>query len=364
MDHALTPSARRDGALARGVGALLLLAAHHAAVEYRPAFALWAIGRPRPWAPAAALLALHALALAMLLSRRPRLAAGAAAAVIAALYAAVPATYHNNHYLLFVLLGLVALARVDLARFVRWQLALVYLTSVAVKLAHPWWGGSGEVIRWLATTRTVESNPGALLPRLLGPLLSSPLPSRLAEVGVTALEAALPLALAWPRSRRAALAVGVALHVTMQEWLFPQLFTFLMLLGYFAWSPAGDRAWTAEPPRGASPDRAARALRHLDPLRRVALAPPSDRDRWSLTNPAGRRFEGAAAALRFALITPHAVVAYATLALVLPEVRAFGPIPRDAVENVVVAAILVALAATAVRPRGDSLPGRKSSHPE
>ncbi|MDB4932367.1 MAG: Vitamin K-dependent gamma-carboxylase, partial [Myxococcaceae bacterium] len=360
---------RRDRALARGVGALLLLAAHHAAVEYRPAFALWALGRPPAWAfaPAAALLALHALALAMLLSRWPRAAAAAACAVVAALYAAVPATYHNNHYLLFVLVLLTALAPTDpaaplgLARVVRWQVALVYLSSVAVKLAHPWWRGSGTVIRWLATTRAPEANPDALLYRLLSPLLSRPLPSRLADLAVTALEVAVPLGLMSPRTRGAAAVAGVALHLSMQEWLFPQLFTFLMLLSYFAWSPADDRSWSLRLPDDA---RLARALDALDLMGRVAVSTDASAPAWRLTGPDGRRFDGPGAALRFALLTPWTVIAYATAALLFPELRAVGPVARDAVENVVVAALVVALGAAMLNARGPQLPGRKTSHPE
>jgi hypothetical protein len=369
MADALTPSVRRDRALARGVAALLLLAAHHAAVEYRPAFALWALGRPPAWslAPAAALLALHALALAMLLSRWPRLAAAAACAVVAALYAAIPATYHNNHYLLFVLVLLTALAPTDpraplgLARVVRWQVALVYLSSVVVKLAHPWWRGTGTIIRWLATTRAPEANPDALVHRLLRPILSRPLPSRLAELGVTALEVAVPLGLVSARTRRLAAFAGVGLHLSMQEWLFPQLFTFLMLLSYFAWSPADDRAWSLRLP--ADP-RLARAFDALDPLARVAVSTDATDPSWRLTAPDGRRFDGPFAALRFALLTPWSVVAYAAAALLFPEVRYLGPLSREAVENVVVATLLAALGVATLLARVPQLPGRKSSHPE
>ena len=362
MDRALTPSTLRDRALARGVAALLLLGAHHAAVECRPAFALWSVGRPLPWAPSAALLALHALALAMLALRWPRACAALAAATLAALYAAVPATYHNNHYLLFVALCLVALAPadaagpVDLARAVRWQLALVYFTSVVVKLAHPWWQGSGAVVRWLATTRAPESNPHALTTRAFARLLSAPMPSRLAELAVTALEVAIPLALASRRTRRAAVVTGVLLHVAMQEWLFPQLFTFLMLLGYFAWSPAGDRAWTLHAPPGA-----ARAVAALDPLGRVEVRPAQA---WCLVDPTGRAHPGPWAAVRFTALTPLTVVAWAAVALLFPEHRSVGPVPRDALENALVAAYLTALVAGTLLSRDPKLPGRKSSHPK
>lgn len=370
MDRPLSRSPRRDLALARGLAALLLLGAHHASIEYRPAFALWSIGRPAPWswAPQSALFALHLLAIAMLLSRWTRPAAAAACAVIAALYAAVPATYHNNHYLLWLLLLLVAIAptgaaaRVDLSRALRWQLSLVYLSSVVVKLAHPWWRGTGSIIRWLATTRAPEANPDALLSRALSPLLSIPWTSQLAELSVTALEVALPLGLLFPRTRTLCVAVGVLLHISMQEWLFPQLFTFLMLLGYFAWSPADDRAWTLSLPR--APDaRLSRAIDLLDPLARLRVFAAPDALRASLTDPSGRSFHGLGAALRLGLLTPHTVVAYAALSLLLPELRSLGPIPRDAFENLLVAALLLAFAATS-QHRALGLPGRKSSHPK
>ena len=372
MDRTLSPSPRRDRALTGGLAALLLLGAQHAAFECRPAFALWAIDRHAPWslAPPFTLLALQALALAMLLSRWPRACAAAACAVVVALYATVPATYHNNHYLLFVLLLLVAIAPtdsaapIDLARIVRWQLALVYLSSVVVKLGHPWWRGSGTILRWLATTRAPEANPDALLFRVLSPLLSAPLPARLAELAVTALEVALPLGLANRRTRHLAVGVGVLLHLSMQEWLFPQLFTFLMLLGYFAWSPADDRAWTLAVPGGAAaPARLAPFLAFVDPLRRLTVVAGANDAKWSLTDPAGRRFHGIWAAIRFSVITPHTVIAYASMALLFPEVRAIGPIARDALENLLVGAFILALVVSGLIARGTGLPGRKTSQP-
>ena len=74
MDPPLSRSPRRDRALARGLAALLLLGAHHASIEYRPAFALWSIGRPSPWswAPQSALFALQWLCTGLLLWRAAR----------------------------------------------------------------------------------------------------------------------------------------------------------------------------------------------------------------------------------------------------------------------------------------------------
>ncbi len=342
MDRALTPSPVRDRALTAGVAALLFLGAHHAMVEWHPAIALWSVGRSTPWTglPSLALIALHGFALAMLLTPHRRAPAFAACVTLASLYAAIPATYHNNHYLLFLLLLLVALVPVDLARAVRWQLTLVYLASAVVKLTHPWWRGTGSVLRWLAETRAPESNPDALLARLLSPVLSRPIPSRLADLATIALELTLPVALALPRTRRPAVVVGVLLHLSMQEWLFPQLFTFLMLLGYAAWSPADDRAWTFS----TNSPRAARAVSFADTLHRVRLVAPADTT--DLTSPAGVRLRGWRTVPWLLALSPFTVVAYAALALAFPDLRAIGPFARDAVENVVVALFLAGLVAS------------------
>ncbi len=340
MAGALTPSPIRDRALFAGVAALLFLGAHHAMVEWRPAIALWSVGRSPPWTwlPPIALVALHGFALAMLLSPSRRAFAFAACATLASLYAAIPATYHNNHYLLFLLLLLVALVPVDLARAIRWQLSLVYFASAVVKLTHPWWRGTGGVLRWLAETRAPESNPDALLPRVLAPLLSRPIPSRLADVATIALELALPFALALPRTRRPAIVVGALLHLSMQEWLFPQLFTFLMLLGYAAWSPAGDRAWTFS----SSSPRLARVVSLADALHRIEILAPTDST--VLTSPDALRLRGWRALPWLLALSPCSVIAYAALALAFPDLRSIGPIPRDAIENLVVALFLVTLA--------------------
>lgn len=363
MDGALTPSASRDRALARSFGALLLLGAHHATSEWAPAFALWSVGRDAGWVrlPSLALLALHGLAIVLIVSRRPQVAALGACATLAALYAAVPATYHNNHYLLFLALLLVALVPVDLARAVRWQLSLVYVASALVKLTHPWWRGSGAVLRWLATTRAPEANPDALVPRALAPLLSRPLPSRLADVATIALELALPFALAAPRTRGAALVVGTLLHVSMQEWLFPQLFTFLVLAGYFAWSPADDRAWTLSLDPAQWP-RLARLVPALDLLHRVRRVDAGSAA-VVLVGPSGARFAGWRAIPHLALLTPVTVVVYAAIALVAPDLHAIGPLGRDAVENVAVGLALLALAASVIPGPGRRAPWEKTLPP-
>ena len=76
-----------------------------------------------------------------------------------------------------------------------------------------------------------------------GEVLRAPALARAAEWAVMLTEVALPFALASRRARvrAGAFAVGVAMHTVMHAWLFPQLFTFLMLARYFAVRPWDQR---------------------------------------------------------------------------------------------------------------------------
>ncbi len=347
----MAPSLIRDSALRRCVGMLLFLGAQQAVRDDGPAMDLWSIGRAMPLraAPPLLLFALLPLGLTIAAGRLPRTLSALAAACMAALYALVPATYHNNHYLLFVLLVLSAIApdggprRIDLSRAVRAQVGLVYLASIVAKLQHPWWRDGGALLQWVAVDRAPGANPSALLPSLLQPLFSHAAPARAAQLGVLALETALPFALAHRRTRDAAFVAGISMHLVMQEWLFPQLFTFLMLLGYTAWSAAGDHAWRAR----ASP-RVAALVRSVDLLGRAVVDDAASAG-LAVTAPSGRTVHGAAALLALLPLTPLAVVAYAAIAILVPEWRGVGAVSRDALENVVVLGTMSAVAAVHLR---------------
>lgn len=322
---------------------LFLIGVLHATREWGDAIAVWSFGREPSWwarAPWAMVAALVACAVALLVGWRTRVVAVASSALLLALMTAVPSTYHNNYYLLSLMLLLLALAphpayRLGwflgdaparqtglFPRMVQAQLAVVYLGSVLVKLSHPWWQGTGTVIRWAATVRVPPTH--TLLNVAIGPLLAHPTVAAVADVVVTGVETALPLALLTPRWRRVGVCVGVVMHVFMHEWLFPQLFTMLMLWGYLSFSPAGARDLAVAPFAG---ERANRWLRAVDWYGRFEV---TDR-------PDARR--GLARVRALVLFTPLGLMSYALFALAFPSVTHVGPLARTALENAVVLAV-------------------------
>ncbi len=120
----------------------------------------------------------------------------------------------------------------------------------------------------------------------------------------------------------------------MQEWLFPQLFTFLMLLGYYAFAPAEDRAWTLRLDPAAHP-QIVRWVEALDWRGRVRIEPTTG-GVVTLVTPEGITRTGLSAGWWLAVLTPASVVAYGALALVAPRVSSLGGVPRAMVENLVV----------------------------
>lgn len=346
------------------LGALGLVGVVHALAREWPAvFALYAVGRDTPaaalpWALGAALLVSLA---AFLHGRFARLGAVSFVLTAAALHAAVASTYHNNYYLLVWAVGLAAafgdpayrLARLvrgdvpaedgvtgrTLVRLVRALVAVVYLFSVVVKLSHPWWRGSGQVIVWLATVRAPSLDPG-LVQAALGPVLRAPALARAAEWAVMLTEVALPFALASRRThiRAGAFAVGVAMHTVMHAWLFPQLFTFLMLALYGAWVPVGDRARSLvlDPARPLHA-RLARWVPALDWSSRLHIV--SAPGPLRLRGPdAATEHRGPAAWMGVLCRLPGGLLLWATLSLALPDTL-YGA-PRALVDNALTLLVL------------------------
>ena len=336
-------SERQHDALRRSLGALSFLGVEHMRGEWQSSLAVWSYGREPSW-HAALPYALVGLAggsaLAFTLGWRWRLAGGVFCASLAGLYGLAPVTYHNNLYLLWLMVLLAVLTggrwKGDglFARLVRWQVAFVYLASVVVKLSHPFWQGSGAVIRWLAAERVPMIHDGVVNP-ILQPLLVRPDVSALIDHATMAVEVAVPVMLLRPRWRRAGFALGVALHWGFQLWLHPQLFTFLMLWGYFAFAPADDRTWRAH-----CLPATARWITRLDWLGRVDAR---DGDALTVTTPEGQSLHGLAAVRALASLTPVTVLVVAAFALALPELQRVGGVSRAAVEEVALA-LLGALA--------------------
>lgn len=352
-------SGRTHAAMHLTLGLLAVLGVQYMGDEWSATIAVWAHGRS-PFALAVAPRLLVALAgvgaLLFALGVGWRAAAVVFCASLAALYALAPVAYHNNLYLLwlFVLLTLVAGApryspralvlgdeppahTALFPRLVRWQVAIVYVGSVLVKATHPFWQGTGGVIRWLTLERVPVLNRGLLNP-LLQPVFAHPAASAALDAGVMGAELIVPLMLFAPRLRRAGFAAGVALHAFMQEWLYPQLFTFLMLWGYYAFAPASDRAWRVSYDPGVPFDAGlARLYPRLDWLGRTRWE-PAPGGALALTSPEGERRAGVAALRGLMVLTPATLVAFATLALAAPGTRQVLTLPRDAVENLVVLA--------------------------
>lgn len=348
-------------ALQASLSILIALGLWNATAEWSPILALWSVGRP--WwltlAPRALVVALFLCALAMSAGVRVRVAALTLAALAAALYALAPAVYHNNYYLLWLVTLALAMAphpdhsvaRVTaaekpsprpwppaLAVFLRAQVTIVYWVSVAVKLSHPMWGGTGHAIQWITTTRAPDSAFGLVNP-LLRPLLSRPVLAALSEWAIVGLELCLPLLLFNPRTRRSGVALGAAMHVVMQEWLFPQVFSFVMLLGYFAFIEGGDRAFTVRFDPRNSFDRALAAhYPRVDWMGRTRWLPLDTPGPLALDDHGVERRELAALRVLVA-VTPATVLAYAALALLAPGADTVLTLPRAAVENLLVAGV-------------------------
>ena len=348
--------------LRTGTAALAVLGLTHASAEWRPRLALYRVGRG-PWEGAAP-YALWALALGcavlLLFNRAPRASALGCCAALAALHALAPQLYHNNYYVLWLYLAALALeaprgAAVSslVPRIVQVQVALVYALSVVAKLAHPWWREGGAVVRWIVTERVPNSGVVGVINPALGPALRVPALAAATQAGMMALELLLPVMLFRTRWRRAAFVIGAVMHALMQEWLFPQLFTFLMLLGYYAFAPAEDRGWTLTlDPSRAAHGALARALPSLDWRARVRLVEDHTAETLTLTDPAGITRAGVGALWMLAVLCPATVVGYAALALLAPGVTSVAGVPRTLVENLVVIAVGVT----------GLLPGKAPSH--
>ena len=351
--------------LHRSLGVLAVLGLLHMRGEWRDTLAVWGYGRSvgeaaRPWwlldgATLAAML--FALGIAW---RASGLAMGV---LMAMAYVVAPVTYHNNLYLLALLVMLTALfARHEgspwqrgdgeravsgvYERLAQWQLALAYVRSVLVKATHPLWQGTGGVIRWLAVVRVPETR-GGMLNAWLSPLLAHHGIAAALDVVVEVGEVAIPVMLASPRWRRMGLVAGVVLHGFLQAWLHPQLFTFLMLWGYFAYVPAGDRAWTLTwNVRSPLQRRLAAWWPRIDWRARIALR---EGDASALDDGRGGRWQGFGAWVMAAVLSPVSLLAVATLCLLAPTITRVGPWSRDGVEQVMLGALAVISAATLVQ---------------
>lgn len=360
---------RAHRTLLTGTAALAVLGISHATTEWTPRLALYAVGRGAlaDAVPRALVLGAFGCALSLLAGRAARASALGCCASLALLHALAPQVYHNNYYVLWLFLLIVSFeipsgfhgtwftedlprrsATALVPRLVQLQVSLIYLLSVGAKLLHPWWRTDGAVVRWIVTERVPESGVRALVNPALAPLLSIPAMAAAAQTAILGIELLLPFMLFSARWRRTAFVVGAVMHTLMQEWLFPQLFTFLMLLGYYAFVPAGDRAWTLR----CRPAHA-RAARALDWLGRVRCVEDPAAQSLTLTSPEGVTRAGASALWMLAVLCPAGLLAYASIALLAPGTDTVLTLPRAMVEN----ALVIAVGGIGL------IPGRRASQP-
>jgi hypothetical protein len=313
----------------RMLGVLTLLGIAYMTDEWHHTLNVWAYGRPSPerWYPYVYCAAAFVSAMLFTLGVMWRLFAGVCCLSLAAMYAIAPTTYHNNLYLLATFLFLFSVFGKSsvLATLVRTQLAVVYVGSAIVKATHPLWGATGDAIRWLAFVRVPTLNRGFVNVLLQQVVVHRPV-AMLFDAMTIVTELAVPLLLFSPRLRRTGLVVGVALHVFLQAWLFPQLFTFLMLWGYYLFVASEDRAWVV----CGSPSLA-HVYKRLDWFERTTWT--SD-VAFSITSPDGNTWKGVLAFLWLTVLSPATLILFATLSLLAPTYRNPMGLSRDVLEEV------------------------------
>lgn len=347
-------SGRTHAAMHLTLGCIAVLGLQGLSHEWSDSLAVWSYGRAlslRTLTPHVCIALAGLASIAFTLGWRWRLAAVTVCTSMALAYAVAPVTYHNNLYVLWlmVLLTLVASPRAYhpsalftdgpepashdalFPMLVRWQVAIVYVGSVLVKLTHPMWQGTGSLVRWLATVRVPELSDGLVNP-IVRPLLSHPTIASVADIVTEGAEVIVPLMLFAPRLRRVGIACGIALHGFMQAWLSPQLFGFLMLWGYYAFVPAGDRSWAVTwAPTSAFDARLVSLYRRIDWMGRTTWR---EGDALTLTDADGARYEGVAALRMLSVLTPVTLLSFATMSLAAPGMRQVFTLAREPIENV------------------------------
>jgi hypothetical protein len=120
-------------------------------------------------------------------------------------------------------------------RLVQIQLSLIYLASALDKLRGETWR-DGSAVYWALRIEELQRFP---LPTWL---TESAAPVAVLSYGTLLLELALPGLLWWKRTRFAAIALGIALHVGFDYALRIGFFSWAMLLAYLAFVPPASMA--------------------------------------------------------------------------------------------------------------------------
>jgi hypothetical protein len=244
--------------------------------------------------------------------------------------------YHNNRYQLLLLSLLVSVtpcARSFLllhpsrpgsgpywaTRLVGAQLSLVYLASSLGKLLDPAWrGGTVLQLRFSHSRYILEH----LLPLSIEQLVSSHAFAQLASAVALSAELFLALGLWLPRTRSAALWLGLLFHVGIEISAHVELFSYTMLAGYLAFVTPELRERTLSFNLTPGGQRLAALFRRLDTLCRFRHESHADPELLRVTDRDGRAHVGLAAARELSRATPALFALWAPLALVCAGRRA------------------------------------------
>jgi hypothetical protein len=238
--------------------------------------------------------------------------------------------YHNNRYELLLVAFLVALTPCDrsfrllganepgvgprwAARLVAAQLSLVYVASSLGKLFDAdWRGGAVLHLRFSYGPHVSEG----LLPDTLVALISRPWFAEAASLLAIASELFLALGLWFPRTRAAALWLGVMFHVGIEIFARVELFSYTMLAGYLAFVTPELRertlSFNAATPRGR---RLTALFQRLDWLARFRHASHAEPELLRVVDRAGNTHRGLNAVRELCRATPLLFPLWAPLAL-------------------------------------------------
>ncbi len=216
--------------------------------------------------------------------------------------------YHNNRYVLYLLLFVLAFTPCDRSfrlgkpkldaqarrgpiwaqRLLQAQVTLVYLASAISKLLDADWRGGQVLLVRFEKGLTLAIQRGYALPSWIGDLLRSPEFAELAAKAAITSELFIGLGLWFGPTRALALWLGVLFHLGIEFGARVEIFSFLMWAAYlsFVVPELGERKLLYDPSRRSS--RAfAHSLRYLDWLARFeitpALSPTQASTAWGLS---------------------------------------------------------------------------------
>jgi Vitamin K-dependent gamma-carboxylase len=253
--------------------------------------------------------------------------------------------YHNNRYELLLVTILVSLTPCDrsfrwrrparpgpgprwAARMVGAQLSIAYLASSVGKLLDPEWRGGSVLHLRFSHGPHIDQH---LLPSLVEQLIAQPWFSWVASVAAITSELFLALGLWFPRTRVAALWLGVMFHVGIELSARVELFSYTMLFGYLVFVTPELRertlSFSASHPRGAP---LSGLFRRLDFFARFRHESHAAGDLMRVADRRGRLHHGLGALRELARAIPLLFPLWAPLALFsLGRRNPPPPVPGD-----------------------------------